>query len=208
MDKCKVENCDNKIKAKGYCQRHYSQLKNFNKIFTRTKFDKNEIILYKDYAEIILYNGENIEINRTQIDLEDVDKCINYKWSLNKLNYVCCKHNKTTIFLHRFLMDLSHENKETIDHIDRNKLNNRKSNLRYCNQSQNNTNTKIRKDNTSGFKGVYFNKEKQKWRAYIFINKKYKSLGYFDKLEDAVYIRNIFAQKQYKEFYFNGNEDK
>lgn len=76
-----------------------------------------------------------------------------------------------------------------VDHIDGNRANNAISNLRLCNQSQNQANTKKPASNTSGFKGVSWHRRVGKWGAQIKINGQQKHLGYFHdkKLAGAAY---------------------
>lgn len=81
------------------------------------------------------------------------------------------------LLLHRVIAGTA-DNQHT-DHKDGDGLNNRRSNLRTCTQAENNRNTGIRKDNTSGFKGVFFNKRTQKWRAEIMANGQRIGLGQF-----------------------------
>lgn len=78
-----------------------------------------------------------------------------------------------------------------IDHINRDRSDNRISNLRMTehNQSDNNQNTKIRSDSTSGVKGVIWNIVKGKWQVRISYMKKTHCLGYYDSLLDAVSAR-------------------
>lgn len=64
-----------------------------------------------------------------------------------------------------------------VDHIDGNTKNNSIENLRVCKQSDNVKNAVIRKDNASGYKGVYWDKGAQKWKAQINFNKKKYNLG-------------------------------
>ncbi len=87
-----------------------------------------------------------------------------------------------------------------IDHANRNPSDNRMENLRLCNQSQNNTNGSMRKDNTSGARGVDWQKRDQKWRARLFIGKKEVTVGYFDSREKAVAARRDAALVHYGEF--------
>lgn len=76
--------------------------------------------------------------------------------------------------------------KNYIDHIDRDRANNAFSNLREATNSENQQNQlRPGKANTSGFLGVSFHKRTKKWAANIMLNKKSKSLGYFDSPEDA-----------------------
>jgi len=84
-----------------------------------------------------------------------------------------------------------------IDHIDRNPSNNRISNLREITNSCNIRNTGQRKNNTSGIKGVYWNKRDNKWQAQIMINKRGINLGSFADFNDAVKAR-WEAEKLYK----------
>ena len=72
-----------------------------------------------------------------------------------------------------------------VDHIDRCKTNNYVSNLRWATQSQNLMNASKRSNATSKYKGVYWNKEKQKWKARIYLNGKEINLGYFSKEDEA-----------------------
>jgi len=64
------------------------------------------------------------------------------------------------------------ENKPEIDHINNNKLDNRLLNLRWATRKEQNDNRKIQKNNTSGFKGVYYDKHCQKWEARLMVNGK------------------------------------
>jgi len=77
----------------------------------------------------------------------------------------------------------------SIDHIDRDKLNNKWANLRLASQQCNIRNTGDRIDNTSGVKGVYWVKRVKKWRAGIILNGVYKSLGSYFNYSNAVCAR-------------------
>lgn len=82
------------------------------------------------------------------------------------------------------------------DHKDRNPLNNRKYNLRKATNQENARNGSRRSNNTSGFTGVSWNKNVNKWFAHITINDRTKSLGYFIDKEDAIKVR-LKAEKEY-----------
>ena len=83
-----------------------------------------------------------------------------------------------------------------IDHINRDRTDNRWSNLREATYAENNRNTSIRSDNTSGYKGVSWHKFKSKWRAEIKVDSISKHLGYFSTKEEA-YAAYIQAAKLY-----------
>jgi hypothetical protein len=89
-----------------------------------------------------------------------------------------------------------------VDHIDRNKLNNRIENLRLATNQQNNYNRGARKDSLSGFKGVYWSNTKNKWYSQIRVNGKFSHLGTFEILEEAVAAYNIAAQELHGEFFY------
>jgi hypothetical protein len=86
------------------------------------------------------------------------------------------------------------------DHINHNGLDNRRSNLRICTISQNQHNSKLRSDSTSGFKGVYWDRDLNKWRVRISINKKVIWLGSYTCLIEAAKVYDAAAIKYYKEF--------
>jgi len=75
--------------------------------------------------------------------------------------------------------------KQFIDHINRDRSDNRIANLREASRSLNNSNTATPKTNTSGFQGVSWHKRIGAWHANISIGSKKKSLGYFEKPEAA-----------------------
>lgn len=72
-----------------------------------------------------------------------------------------------------------------VDHINRVPSDNRLSNLRSGSRSDNQHNVGVRKDNTSGEKGVYWDKRRQKWSTMITINKQRLFLGYFASVEEG-----------------------
>ena len=93
----------------------------------------------------------------------------------------------------RFLMDA--KKGEYVDHINHNTLDNRRSNLRICTNSANLRNGDLRINNTSGIKGVRFDRQRQKWVPKIKVNYKDIFLGRFEKLEDAVIARTEAERK-------------
>lgn len=86
------------------------------------------------------------------------------------------------------------------DHINRNPLDNRKSNLRKVTVSQNNQNKKIARNNTSGIIGVHWNKNENKWIARIQDNGKRILIGKFELKNDAIKARLQAEAEYFKEF--------
>ena len=194
MRTCSVEGCNNKHYCKGYCCRHYNQIRRCGHILERSQRDANEIIEHEDYAEIVVYNKQNEETAKVLIDLEYVDLVKKYKWSLANGGYV---HNPKVSYLHRFIMNPP-ENM-VVDHINHNKLDNRKCNLRICTQHQNNMNSGKRK-NLSGVTGVHWCRTNNKWVAQIRINGKGHTLGYFNTIEEAIEARRQAEIEYFGEF--------
>jgi hypothetical protein len=81
--------------------------------------------------------------------------------------------------------------KHQIDHIDGVRSNNVWSNLRSATLKQNLENLSLAKNNTSGFRGVSWDKKEKKWRAYITHNKKRIHLGYFNTAEEAAQVAAV-----------------
>lgn len=84
-----------------------------------------------------------------------------------------------------------------IDHIDRNSLNNQRSNLRSVTNKQNCENQSLDKRNTSGYRGVSWDKNSHKWSAYIRHNYKLIYLGRYTSIEDAIDARKIAEMKYF-----------
>lgn len=105
---------------------------------------------------------------------------------------------KTRIKMHRLIMGVS--GSQTIDHVNRNGLDNRRLNLRTCNTTENNRNQGLRKDSTSGYKGVRFIKHNGRFWARIQVNKKRISLGVFKCSKAAAYAYDLAAIKYFKDF--------
>lgn len=194
MKICTVEGCENKHYAKGYCAKHYKQFKNHGHILERTYRDLNEIIDCGDYAEIVLCNKQCEEVARAIIDVEYIDIVKDYKWSYS---YGYVRNNQVGL-LHRFIMNPPDD--MVIDHINRDRLDNRRHNLRICTIEQNNKNCSKRSNNTSGIIGVNWEKRRNKWRAEISINGKNKFLGYYTTLEEAAEARRQAEIEYYGEF--------
>jgi hypothetical protein len=107
--------------------------------------------------------------------------------------------NKEHYLLHRIIYQMHYGDltvNDPIDHIDRNRFNNRIENLRKANVFLNNQNQGERKNNTSGYKGVSWSKQRQKWRATITVKCKHKTLGFFESKEKA-YECYLEARKEF-----------
>lgn len=133
----------------------------------------------------------------TKVDDEDFEELNKHKWYyLN--GYAARKENKRTIRMHRQLTDAP--TGVQVDHVNCDKLDNRKFNLRFCNPSENGRNRKRNRNNSSGFKGVQWIKSRKKWTARICLNRKERNLGYFNTAEEAAQAYDIAAKLIHGEF--------
>ena len=146
--------------------------------------------------EITLINSDKV----TLVDDGDYEEVSKYRWCLTPQGYarntLRRKHN---IFMHRLI--LKSPKGIGTDHINRNTLDNRRENLRFATQSQNNMNSLKHRDAlTSRFKGVSWQKAREKWMAVIGIDGKYIFLGRFNSEEQAARAYDRAALKHFGEF--------
>lgn len=153
--------------------------------------------------EIMLSNGILVEV-----DDEDYTLFDHWVWKLSNSGYACRSTRSGGIFLHIEIWKEHYgkipEDKE-IDHKDRNRLNCKKENLRLATSSENKTNEDMRRNNTSGYKGVSFHKASNNWRADIMIKGKRVSLGYFKDINEAALAYNKAAKQYFGEFAYQND---
>ena len=101
-------------------------------------------------------------------------------------------------YLHRLVMDAP--KKVQVDHIDGNKLDCRRTNLRLCTHAGNMRNCRMRKNNTSGRKGVSWHRKSGKWQAQIRVNGKLIHIGLFEFPDEAATAYDQAAMKLHGEF--------
>jgi transposase len=164
-------------------------LKRINKVLkgkplVKERHDNHMIVTIKGY-EIV-------------IDNDDFGKISNYSWhilsgSQKKAGKIYCqafvkksmveRGKREYMLLHRHIMNAPKD--MDVDHINGNTLDNRKNNLRLCTESENAFNRGKSKTNTSGYKGVSWNKHLKKWNATICKKEKNIHLGYYNTPQEA-----------------------
>jgi len=131
------------------------------------------------------------------VDDDDYEWLNRWKWHYNG-RYAVRWEGKKNIYMHREIMKTP-GGMET-DHINRDSLNNCRSNLRICTHAENIQNRNKQSNNTSGYNGVYWHKKAKKWVAGIRINQVRIYLGVYSIKEDAAKTYDQAARKLFGEF--------
>ena len=140
----------------------------------------------------------------TMVDDEDFEYLNQWKWLCSNNLYVIKvfynrkEQKKTFKLMHREIMKIPKG--MYTDHINHDTLDNRKCNLRICTNQENSFNSKLNKNNTSGYKGVSWEERRKKWRASINKNQKQIHSRYFDNELKAAKQYDIWAKELFKQF--------
>ena len=182
MKKCTLEGCNNKHKAKGYCIKHYTRLRNHGDVYKAEKerHGMHGTTEYNSWGHMNqrCFNTSNKAYYR--YGGRGITVCDRWKNSFTK-----------------FYEDMGDKPKGmSLDRIDNNG-NYEPSNCRWADDVTQVRNQRIRKDNKSGVKGVYFNSLNKKWVATININNKQKQIGYFKNKNEAIKARKEAVIKHY-----------
>lgn len=157
-------------------------------------------LCYNTSMANILLRGKRAGM--TIIDDEDYNRLVGYGWIHGALGYAIYaiggRKNRRMLYLHREVMQA--KGGQEIDHVNGDKLDNRKINLRFVNSSQNKMNRKLQSNNISGFRGVYWHAKAGKWAIEIQHNKKKHYLGLHDTKDQAIEIAKDFYQKNNPEY--------
>lgn len=154
-----------------------------------------------DLKSVLSYNQKTglftWAIKTCNINIGDIAGCQNNR------GYIAIRINNVTYLAHRlaWLYVTGKWPEQGIDHVNRITNDNRFSNLREATTFQNHQNRNKPKHNTSGFKGVHFNKSANKWQARIGFNGKRKHLGLFDSPEIAYQTYIEAAKIEHKNFF-------
>jgi len=167
---------------------------------------RSEVVKRKDYNKYDLTGDVGIGYasntgNIFFFDLDDYNLLYDKRWyEADGYLYAHYPTRKDKIAMHRLLLP----DAVNVDHIDHNGLNNVRSNLRMATYQQNGINKGFMSNNTSGYTGVYFRKDRNRWYARIGYDNKNISLGSFDSLEEALLARKQAENKLFNEWsYFN-----
>jgi len=193
---CIIGACENISKSKNMCNAHYMMQWRGQPVIDVPRRSKRSAIVIGNIAKVPLgYEGVK---GYAIVDAKDAEFVSNYKWSLGVRGYPVTSFGTTQKTIHRLLMGSPADGFVT-DHKDRNKLNNRRDNLRFITSSQNNQNISKQKNNTSGYRGVW-QTQNGNWKADIKVNYKKISLGTFADKDSAAKAYDKAATEHFGEF--------
>ena len=195
---CQIDGCGNASRARGWCSAHYARWKRYGNPLASGRLRRLRpppAVICDEFAMIPLAGGQF-----ALVDLGDVPLVSRRLWSLNGAGYAM----RFRHLMHREILGAGEA--ERVDHINGDRLDNRRFNLRLCTQGQNNANSRKRKAGTSRFKGVCWNADKGKWQAQITWGRENTYLGRFAVEEDAAFAYRQAAKAMFGEFYNDGEE--
>lgn len=175
-------------KGKPYCNKHWLRLYNNGTLKIVGKRIKTKFINKEGYGLGITSNGIKFKFS-----LSDWQQVAERSWSLSKTGYMVSRISGRVVKLHRYL--LNPEGDKVVDHINGDRLDNRRENLRVVSQHANAMNHSVSKNNKLGELGVSLTPQ-GKFRARIMVNRKEIRLGNFDTVEEAKTARKE-AEKRY-----------
>lgn len=154
-----------------------------------------------DNIHVRLIN-DNLKNKHVIVDKNDYDKIKNYSWSVSIRGYAEGNYNNKCVRLHRLILGVL-KSSLYIDHIDGNKLNNSKSNLRFSDADKNSRN-KIKQQNVKS-KYLGLRPNKNRWFSYVSYHGKSHWVGAFDSEVDAARARDLFIVLNYPNEHYKLN---
>ncbi|SNS23830.1 HNH endonuclease [Anaerovirgula multivorans] len=156
-DICEICGSENRVRRykktnQCLCEKHYKQMYNKGRISDNSPksiYERNEIIIKDNYAEIIILDSYYNLKGKCLISIDKIDLVKKHKWRINGHGYVCGILNGKEVQIQKLIMGEVEDGKE-IDHVSRDKLDNRDENLRVTTRIENSQNRGIASNNTSG----------------------------------------------------------
>ena len=145
------------------------------------------------------YIGKTKNDHQFLIDKDDYELISKYSWTKNGDYFVAYDKNlKKNIYLHRLVMNVHEDrvnrNQNVIHHVNHDTNDNRKNNLKQISHKENLRLRNKNKNNTSGYQGVSYNRQKSRWQALITKDNRLIMLGMFKTIEEAVQTRKQAEQ--------------
>ncbi len=135
------------------------------------------------------------------VDDEDFEWLSRRKWFAHKIRnawYAASHGSDGRFYMHRVIMNAP--TNKLVDHVDGDGLNNQKNNLRFASNAENLWNQDKHKNNTSGYKGVHFDKKSQIWIAQIRSAVGQRNIGQFSTPQEAAHAYDEAAKELHGQF--------
>ena len=172
------------------CLKHYLQMYRFGEISDKPRSRNTNIVtIEREYAVVRTARSEKI-----LIDIEDLPIVSPHSWCLSKTGYAVARINGKTVKMHRMLTQCPAT--KVVDHVNGDRLDNRRRNLRICSPKENSRNKGMGRNNQSGFPGVS-KTSNGKWRVRIMVNRKEIALGRYAAMEEAIQVRREAEEKYF-----------
>ena len=141
----------------------------------------------------------------TIVDDEDFEWLSKWKWHFTFYGYAARRDGVTDemFYMHREILGLALHEKTMVDHINLNRLDNRRENIRKCNKCQNSVNRPVQRNNTTGYRGVQHacrSKTGMDWIARIKVSGKNIHLGSYKTPEEAAAAYDRAMVKHHGDF--------
>lgn len=162
------------------------------RVWKSMRKNTNSYQVKEDTVIITTVKGETILAS-----LQDIELIKGHCWHVDKKGYAMGGTKHKRFRLHNLIMNPPVG--KVVDHINRNRLDNRRCNLRIVSNQENQRNRGLNKNNRSGTNGVYYNKDCKKWVAQITINGRTIYGGLHENMKEAIVKRRSLEEQYYKE---------
>lgn len=159
------------------------------------KYD-NSISVFDRYGIL------NLDGRPFYFDIDDLPTVQSRRWYMDKDGYLTHSYifrgQRRFVRFHRVIMNA--QPNQVVDHINQNRFDNRKENLRLCTRTENDRNRGLYRTNKSGVTGVHFDSKRSKWIASITYNSKRIFIGRYDVEAEAIKARLHKEVELFKDF--------
>jgi hypothetical protein len=188
-DTCTFPGCTQPHDAKGLCATHYAQQRAGKELRRSTALPSPVEELCEGVWRVTLYGadengrpGASLEAELCVLSPEDVPRVQAYRWR-EADGYAVTKINRKRVLMHRMILDVGPD--VEVDHINGNRLDNRRSNLRIVIHAENAQNRGVRSDSLTGHRNINYDPKKKLYRVIVTLNG--KRVGHrHARLEDAI----------------------
>lgn len=182
------------VEEKPYCNKHYQSMRSYGTPFGKRRERTCRYSVDGDDLKVITPKGQVIFA-----DIQDWDIITKYSWCISKTGYAVANiHGKVTK-MHRYIIGEDNCTGMVVDHINRDKLDNRRANLRVCSRAENQRNVTVSKTNKLGHLGIRMTKA-GKFNVRIVADGVEHHIGNFETLELAITARNEAENKYHGDF--------